>query len=128
MKRSVLLLSALLALAANPSYANPELGVMVGSDNGISAQFDDIRVNLGFNDLSLSADKMFDFKEQPYFYYGFGGKLSDSKHKKLGARAVFGANRAVEQFRFFAEVQPIIYVVDNIDVKLEFSAGVRYMF
>ncbi|BEU05157.1 hypothetical protein OAG1_39570 [Agarivorans sp. OAG1] len=117
-----------LCLVAFSSNANPELGVMVGSDNGISAQFNDIRVNLGLNDFSLSGDKIIGFPEQQYFYYGFGGKWSDHHHHKLGARAVFGAHTVVDKFRFFAELQPIVYVIDDLEVKLEASAGVRYMF
>ncbi|GDY27024.1 hypothetical protein AHAT_29140 [Agarivorans sp. Toyoura001] len=119
---------SLLSVVALSSQANPEVGVMVGSDNGLSAQFDDIRVNLGFSEFSLSGDKIIGFPDQEHFYYGFGGKWSDHHHNKLGARAVFGAHTVVEQFRFFAEIQPIVYVIDDLEVKLEASAGVRYLF
>ncbi|RKF19911.1 hypothetical protein DBZ36_05480 [Alginatibacterium sediminis] len=125
MKKLIALTSLLLSHSA---IGATQVGLMFGSDNGISAKVDDIRVNVGFNEFSISGDKLFDFDQSEYFYYGFGAKLSDHKNHKLGARAVFGAQTMVEQFNFHIEAQPVVYLVDSIDVKLEFSAGVRYQF
>ncbi|WP_394204578.1 hypothetical protein [Shewanella waksmanii] len=121
----------MLLSASSHTYSAPQVGVMVGSDSGINIKFNDIKLGVGLNDLSLSADKLFNFTNSGHFYYGFGGKLAHldgDKDTQLAARAVFGAHAAVEQFRFFIEAQPSLYLIDNVSVELEAIAGVRYQF
>ncbi|WP_076410637.1 hypothetical protein [Shewanella sp. UCD-KL12] len=117
---------------SSAATAAPQVGVMIGSDSGINAKFGDIKLGVGLDKFSITADKMINFNNTPHFYYGFGGKIADinsSKHDlKLGARAIFGAQTSVERFTFFVEAQPILYIIDDVKVELEAIAGVRYQF
>lgn len=126
-----LLVAAVLTTLSSAAMSAPQVGIMLGSDSGINVKFDDIKIGVGLDDVSLTADKLFNFANTQHFYYGFGGKLdnlSGDKDTKLAVRAVFGAHTAVEQFRFFIEAQPSVYLIDNVSVELEAIAGVRYQF
>lgn len=129
---SIFILSALVTLTSSTATAAPQVGVMIGSDSGINAKFGDIKLGVGLDKFSITADKMINFSNTPHFYYGFGAKIADinsSKHDlKLGARAIFGAQTSVEKFTFFVEAQPILYIIDDVKVELEAIAGVRYQF
>lgn len=107
-----------------------EVGVMVGSDSGVNIKMDDIKIGVGFDDLSVTVDKLYNFTSSPHFYWGIGGKIADAKHDdiQLAGRAVFGAHTKVEDFTFFVEAQPTLYILDDVRVRLEAIAGVRYHF
>ncbi|MCL1143952.1 hypothetical protein [Shewanella gaetbuli] len=133
MKTTTLITSSILFTAVTVSTAvkaAPEVGVMVGSDSGLNVKIHDYKIGVGFDDLSFTLDKMFNFEGHPHFYWGIGGKIADTKHDdtKLGARAVFGAHTKVERFTFFIEAQPTLYLIDDVKVKLEAIGGVRYHF
>ncbi|GLP95583.1 hypothetical protein GCM10007895_08890 [Paraferrimonas sedimenticola] len=121
-----------MALAASTSMAqasaNPQVGLMVGSDNGVSIRHHDLQFGVGINRLSFSVDKTYFFKSNPNFYWGGGAKLQDHHSKQLAARAVFGASTKVEDFVFFAELKPSVYLVNKASVDLEANIGVRYQF
>ncbi|WP_227006638.1 hypothetical protein [Shewanella donghaensis] len=110
--------------------AAPQVGFMVGSDSGINVKIDDYKIGVGFDNLSFTMDKTFNFKGNPNFYWGVGGKIADSNKDdvQLGARAVFGAHTRVEQFTFFIEAQPTLYLLSDVKVELEAIGGVRYHF
>ncbi|WP_153915591.1 hypothetical protein [Shewanella sp. TC10] len=110
--------------------AAPEVGLMVGSDSGINIKMDNYKFGVGFDDLSFTLDKTFNFQGQQHFYWGVGGKVADSKNNdiQLGARAIFGAHTMVERFTFFIEAQPTLYLLDDVKVELEAIGGVRYHF
>ena len=130
--RYIFSLLAFVIITSSTVVAAPQVGVMLGSDSGINAKFGDIKIGVGLDNFSITVDKMINFNNTPYFYYGFGGKIDDinSSHHdvKLGARAIFGAQTSVEKFTFFVEAQPILYIIDDVKVELEAIAGVRYQF
>lgn len=129
---SIISLLALISFSSSTAHAAPQVGVMLGSDSGINAKFGSIKLGVGLDKFSITADKMINFQNTPHFYYGFGGKIADinsSKHDvKIGARGIFGAQTSVERFTFFVEAQPILYIIDDVKVELEAIAGVRYQF
>ncbi|WP_076540385.1 hypothetical protein [Shewanella sp. UCD-KL21] len=127
----VLTLIAFFSLFRSSSAnAAPQVGLMVGSDSGINVKIDDYKIGVGFDELSFTMDRTFNFQDNPNFYWGLGGKIADSNKDdiQLAARAVFGAHAKVERFTFFAEAQPTLYILDDVKVKLEAIAGVRYHF
>ncbi|WP_095497334.1 hypothetical protein [Paraferrimonas haliotis] len=123
---SIVVLGSLLITTS--AVAGPQVGIMVGSDNGVSIRHHGYQVEVGINDASIALDKTYYFNNSPYFYWGGGVKWQDHSNRKLGARAVFGAATKVEDFVFFAEAKPIFYVVNGASVQLEGTLGVRYQF
>lgn len=136
------------------SLHNYELGVVVGSQTGVSgAARLDANHSLAAM-LSYSLDSLYgtafslDYRRDNArqwslrqlsplnFYYGIGVRLlgirsGDDKDKvRLGLRAPFGVEHAVSNpdLQFFAELAPTVDVTPRTDVSLDVGIGVRYRF
>ncbi|WP_163937904.1 hypothetical protein [Paraferrimonas sp. SM1919] len=105
-----------------------QVGIAVGEDSGVAFRYQGYQATIGLNRFSVAVDKTFRFSGHPHFYWGIGGKLRNDYYHKLAARAVFGASAQVEDFVFFGELQPTLYLVNDTKLQLEGVVGVRYAF
>jgi hypothetical protein len=117
------------------ALSNQQVGIFLGSPmSGIQYRVDDLRFSFGLDDIGLAFDKTFSVAEllgKPKLapvYAFLGGQFVDHKNNKVAVRSGVGFLLPVEDFTFYGEVGPSLYVVEDVELKLEASLGVRISF
>lgn len=114
------------------SFAKQQIGIFLGSPmSGFQFQHDDLRFSLGIKDFGFAIDQTFSVatllenpKLDPLYVY-LGGQLVDHGKHKAAVRSGIGFQLPFEKVVFYGELGPSLYVVEDVDFKLEASLGIK---
>ncbi|MDX2322069.1 MAG: hypothetical protein QNK26_15895 [Moritella sp.] len=117
------------------SFAKQQIGFFLGKPmSGFQYQRDDLRFSLGAKDFGFAFDKTFSVaalldkpKLAPLYAY-LGAQLVDHNKHKVAVRSGVGFQLPFEKIIFYAELGPSLYVVEDVDLKLEASLGIKIGF
>ena len=127
MKKLILMFMLIITVS---SYSRIGVGLGVGSDTEVLVGVQDLNIGVGVGrDVSLRVDKHFAVQGTPQLYWGVGGKISENDHEQLGLRGIGGVNFFPErEVELFAQIVPTFYVLEDADLDVEYSLGMRYWF
>ncbi|QFI38277.1 hypothetical protein FR932_10675 [Moritella marina ATCC 15381] len=130
-------ISVLLLVLTCPfnSFSKQKIAVFLGSPmSGLQYQQDDLRFSLGLKDFGIAFDQTFSVaallekpKLAPLYVY-LGAQLVDHHKHKVAVRSGIGFQQPFEQIILYAELGPSLYVVEDVDIKLEASLGIKIDF
>jgi len=117
------------------SFSKQQVAVFLGSPmSGFQYQQDDLRFSLGLKDFGFAIDQTFSVaallnkpKLAPLYVY-LGGQLVDHHKHKVAVRSGIGFQQPFEQIIFYGELGPSLYVLEDVDIKLEASLGIKIDF
>jgi len=117
------------------SFSKQQVGIFLGSPmSGFQYQQDNLRFSLGIKDFGFAVDQTFNVatllnrpKLAPLYVY-LGGQIVDHHKHKVAVRSGIGFQQPFEQVMFYGELGPSLYVVEDVDIKLEASVGIKIDF
>jgi hypothetical protein len=149
LKKSVLLFTGMLFLLSRPSIAAGDFGIglVLGEPTGISAKYWlsqksralDFALAWSLNrrdHIYMHADYLWHYIDPLGFgssnfllYHGVGPRLILSNNPNVGARASFGMEFIIKDVAdVFLELVPVLELVPDTDVDINFGLGFRYFF
>ncbi len=149
MKRTALMITALLALAAAPARGDQDrvaLGVMVGEPTGLTGKVwlaPATAVDAGLSWSLVHHDRFHlhaDYLHHDYglfavdrgflpLYYGVGGRLLLDHRNRLGVRVPVGLSYLTDtrRFEFFMEIAPTVDLVPDPEFDVGGALGARVL-
>lgn len=117
------------------SFSKQQVAVFLGSPmSGVQYQQGDLRFSLGLKDFGVAFDQTFSVAEllkkpklAPLYVY-LGGQLVDHHKHKVAVRSGIGFQQPFELITLYAELGPSLYVLEDVDMKLEASLGIKIDF
>ncbi|NQZ51814.1 MAG: hypothetical protein HRT95_17060 [Moritella sp.] len=117
------------------SVAKQQIGIFLGSPmSGFQYQQDNLRFSLGIKDFGFAIDQTFSVatllkkpKLAPLYVF-LGGQIVDHHKHKIAVRSGIGFQQPFEQVIFYGELGPSLYVLEDVDIKLEASLGIKIEF
>lgn len=117
------------------SFSKQQVGIFLGSPmSGFQYQQDDLRFSLGVKDIGFAFDQTFSVatllkkpKLAPLYAY-LGAQLVDHDKHKVAVRSGVGFQQPFEQIILYAELGPSLYILEDVNIKLEASLGIKIDF
>ncbi|PKH08077.1 hypothetical protein [Moritella sp. Urea-trap-13] len=117
------------------SFAKQQGAIFLGSPmSGFQYQQDDLRFSLGVKDFGFAFDQMFSVATllqkpnlEPLYVY-LGAQVVDDHKHKVAVRSGIGFQQPFEKIILYAELGPSLYVLEDVDMKLEASVGIKIGF
>jgi len=117
------------------SFAKQQVAIFLGSPmSGFQYQQDNLRFSLGIKDFGVAVDQTFSVAEllkkpklEPLYVY-LGGQIVDHHKHKVAVRSGIGFQQPFEQVIFYGELGPSLYVLEDVNIKLEASLGIKIDF
>ncbi|WP_392339451.1 hypothetical protein [Moritella marina] len=117
------------------SLSKQQVAVFLGSPmSGFQYQQDDLRFSLGLKDFGIAFDQTFSVaallekpKLAPLYVY-LGAQLVDHHKNNVAVRSGIGFQQPFQKITLYGELGPSLYVVEDVDIKLEASLGIKIDF
>jgi len=117
------------------SFSKQQVAIFLGSPmSGFQYQQDNLRFSLGIKDFGFAVDQTFSVAEllkkpklEPLYVY-LGGQIVDHHKHKVAVRSGIGFQQPFEKVIFYGELGPGFYVLEDVNIKLEASLGIKIDF
>ncbi|MFT5807457.1 MAG: hypothetical protein ACI9LG_001750 [Moritella dasanensis] len=134
-KLKINIMFTLLLIYPFNSFSKQQVAIFLGSPmSGFQYQQDDLRFSLGLKDFGFAFDQVFRVAEllqkpelDPLYVY-LGAQLVDDNKHKVAVRSGIGFQQPFDKVILYAELGPSLYVIEDVDLKLEASLGLKIDF